>query len=83
MVDHVVATPVKVHAQPASDRQAITKGDEWRSLHIYDRSVILRDIYILSLSWNDLDIISIDNDGLFSVADQVPECPRPPPEPLD
>jgi hypothetical protein len=35
------------------------------------------------LSWNDLDIVSIDNDGLFGVADQISEGPRAPPEPLD
>jgi hypothetical protein len=35
------------------------------------------------LSWNNLDIVSFDNDGLFSVTDQIADGPRPPPEPLD
>jgi hypothetical protein len=83
VIDHMMVTPVKVHAQPAPDRQAITKGDEWPRLDIYNRSVILRDVYILRSSWNDLDIVSIDNDGLFSVADKIPEGPRAPSEPLD
>jgi hypothetical protein len=35
------------------------------------------------LSWNDLDIVSVDNDALFSVTDHIAGGLRPPPEPLD
>jgi hypothetical protein len=35
------------------------------------------------LSWNNLDIVSFDNDALFSVTDQIADGSRPPPEPLD
>jgi hypothetical protein len=88
MIDHVVVTPVKVHAQPAPDRQAKAKGDERRGARsgffdVYNRRVILRDIHILRLSWNNPDIVSFDNDALFSVTDQIADGPRPPPEPLD
>jgi hypothetical protein len=88
MIDHVVVTPVEIHAQPAADRQAKSKGDErriarGRTFNVYDRRVILGDIYILRLGRNDLDIVSFDNDALFTVTDQVADGPRPPPEPLD
>jgi len=35
------------------------------------------------LSWNDQDVVSFDNDALFIITDKTPDCPRPPPEPLD
>jgi hypothetical protein len=35
------------------------------------------------LSWNNLDVVSFDDDALFSVTDQIADGPRPPSEPLD
>lgn len=88
MIDHVVMTPVEVHGQPAPDRQAVSEGDERRITHgrtfnVDNRRFILGDVYILRLSRNDLDIVSIDDDTLFGVADEIADGPRAPPEPLN
>ena len=76
VIYNMVVVPVKVHRQPAADCQTETKGQERRyirrpSLDIDNRRVILRDIHILRLSRNDLDIISIYDDRLLAGAYQV------------
>jgi hypothetical protein len=88
MVDDMVVIPVKVHAQPAPDCQTKPKGNErrdpyGRSLHIYNRRIVLGDVDILGLSRDDLNIFAFDNDRLFIVTDQIPDGFRPPPKALD
>ncbi len=88
MIDDMVVMPVKVHAQPAPDCQTKPKGNEGcdsncRSLHIYNRRVVLGNVDVLRLSRDDLDIVVLDNDRLFTITDQIPYGPRLPAEALD
>ena len=88
MIDDMMLTPVKIHAQPAPDYQAKSKGDErritnGRAFNIYNRRFILRDIYILRLGRNDLNVVSLDTNSLLIVTHQIPETLRSPPETLD
>ena len=69
MIEQVVVAPVEVQVQPASDSQPHAEGNERRNvgcLNVYDRRVVFRDINILGLGRDDLDIVPVDNDGLFS-----------------
>ena len=88
MIDYMVVTPVKVHAQPAPDCQTEAKGHERRSTRgpspdIDNGRIIPGDVYILRLSRNDLDIISIDHYCLLTGILQISGVSRLPPEPLD
>ncbi len=80
--------PVEVHGQPAPDHQAEAERDErritrCRTFIIYYRRLILGNIYVLRLGWNDLNVVAFDNDTLFFIADQIAGIPCPPSESLD
>jgi hypothetical protein len=88
VIDDVVVIPVEVHGQPAPDGETKPKGNErpdscGRSLYIHNRRVVLGDVDILGLGRDDLDGVTLGNDRLFIVVDQIPDGPRPPPEALD
>jgi hypothetical protein len=88
MIDHMMVTPVEVHGQPTPDYQTEAKGNERRSarvpsLDIDNRRIIPRDIYVLRLGRNDLDIISIRNYILLAGTLQIAGVSRLPPETLD
>jgi hypothetical protein len=88
VIDNVVATPVKVHAQPVSDRETETEYNErWAARNsffdVHGHGIVLGDVNILGHSRIDPDIVPFDNDALFTVTNQIADCPRPPPEALD
>jgi hypothetical protein len=88
MIDYVVAAPVKVHAQPASNCQTKTVGDEGRrtlspAIFIYNGNIILGNIHILWLSRNYRDVFPVDNDLLVIVTLQIADVFGLPPETLD
>jgi hypothetical protein len=88
MIKDVVMMPVKVQVQPASYRQPDAKGNERKkarspSLNVHNRSIVCRDIYVLRLGGNDLNIITVDNNSLLIGTYQIPEVSRFPPQTLD